>query len=468
MGWVLQNGEYVWVEGDTGTGDPTGGAGTSPNIRMIDGIPWMLTQDPTTKQWYYTPVPTGYDYQPYQPPAVENSPFYHTPDWYVNQGRSVYPESQTYNPPMQYNQIPQFNYPSLMQGPGGGGGGGGSYMQYDPFSQQLQAAQLQESIRQTNLATGYNRSTLLNDVLSNPANVFASWFQARGQVPPYNAQLANILNIPNGGNPWFGALPPMGETPLPPTVPTPGPPQAIPAAAKGGTFIPPEPAVAIGLTSGQPLFTFNENAPQQTEKVKITPQLKKGGTVKTRTPKQGEGDDPFAKYGPFLSNLFNIMGSWGLIGPPKMPFGNDAPWQPQSWGGNPAVLPNYQVGSRQGQLLPNAPFDRGNASLPSFLNGGTALPAPIQDFYDRGGPQFPWMTDLGLGRGLQYPDMSQAAHGMPTPSLQSLNRMLPSEQQGLFSMYNTLFGISPEDVLASARYGFNNLRSATPALQRIQ
>ena len=266
-------------------------------------------------------------------------------------------------------------------------GGGPSYMQYDPFSQQLQAAQLQESIRQANLSAGYNRSTLLNDVLSNPANVFSSWFQARGQVPPYNAQLANILNIPGGGNPWFGAMPPLGETPGIPGIPQPQVPQAIPVAAKGGTFIPAEPAVAIGLTSGQPLFTFNENAPQQTEKVQITPQQMSGA-------------------------------------PNRYP--------------------------------------------PSFQYGGTALPAPIQDFYDRGGPQFPWMTQLGQGNGLQYPDISQALHGMPTPSLQSLNRMLPSEQQGLFSMFNTLFGVSPEDVVTAARIPFNNLRSATPALQRIQ
>jgi len=376
---------------DTGD-DPTT---DDPNIRMIDGIPWMLQQDPATGQWFYTPVPTGYtpggtDIQYGQ--QIPNQPFYHTPDWYVNQGKSVYPEYQTGRQwqPVQMPSTPQFNYPSLM---GGGGGGGPSYMQYDPFSQQLQAAQLQESIRQANLTAGYNRVGQLNDVLSNPANVFASWFQARGQVPPYNSQLANILNIPNGGNPWFGAMPDMGQTPLPPNIPTPQAPQAIPTAAKGGTFIPAEPTVAIGMNSGQPLFTFNENAPQQTEKVKITPQV----------PSFAEGGTAFS--------------------------------------------------------IPPGPY--GSTPLPPF-------PAPIQDFYDRGGPQFPWLTQLGQGQGLQYPNMSQAAHGMPTPSLQSLNRMLPSEQQGLFSMYNTLFGISPEDVVASSRYGFNNLRSATPALQRLQ
>jgi hypothetical protein len=297
---------------------------------------------------------------------------------------------------------------------GGGGGGSQAYMQYDPFNQQLQNAQLQESIRQANMANqvdllnaGYNRSMLLNNVLSNPANVFSSWFQSRGQVPPYNSQLADILNIPGGGNPWFGALPAMPQMPTvgaPPTLPTPTGPTAIPVNfAQGGTAIPAEPAVAIGLWSGQPLFTFNENAPQQTEQVKITPNKK--------VPSFASGGTAFSLPGPTLGGTFR-----------GTPSGNEM---------------------------------------------GLPQPDPLKDLYGRGFPQFPWLTNLGEGRMPGQAQIGQSLHGFPVPSLQSLNQMSPSEQTGLANFFNTVLGVPAEDVFWQARQGLMGLRSGIPAMNRM-
>jgi hypothetical protein len=293
-------------------------------------------------------------------------------------------------------------------GPSSGGGGGYPphyAFQYDPFSQQLQAAQLQESIRQANLSAGLDRTQVLNSVLSNPANVFSSWFQSRGQVPPYNSQLADILNIPGGGNPWFDAMPPIGPTPTAPTIPTPQPPQPVPYA-QGGTNIPAEPAVAIGLWSGQPLFTFNENAPQQTEKVKITPN-------------KGQKVPSFASGGTaFTDPSIGLGGTFRGTGPSATPM------------------------------------------------SGTN-PDPLQDFYNRGGPQFPWLTNLGQGGMPGLPDIGRSLSGFPVPSLQSLNQMAPSEQVALANYFNTVHGIPAEDVFWQARRGLLGLRSGIPAMNRM-
>lgn len=306
---------FPWLYPPTTT-PTTGGAGqyftpqtqdTSATFPYREFMGTVFYLNPTSGQW-----------EPYNPNPI----------------RDIYGTDITGDFPLGFGNANPYSW-----GSAGGGAAGPSYYQYDSFSQQLQAAQLQESIRQANLSAGYDRSKLLNDVLSNPANVFSSWFQSRGQVPPYNAQLANILNIPEGGNPWFGAMPSLGETPAAPTIPTPGPPQAIPYAT-GGTYIPAEPAVAIGLRSGQPLFTFNENAPAQTENVKITPQtpnFQGGGTAWTdpsvgmggqfrgtssgQTPLSGTNPAPLADlYGrgfpqfPWLTNL----GQGGMPGLPQL------------------------------------------------------------------------------------------------------------------------------------------------------
>ena len=298
----------------------------------------------------------------------------------------------------------QYNWPNF--NPNMGRSAAHYAFQYDPFSQQLQAAQLQESIRQANLAAGYDRSKLLNDVLANPANVFSSWFQSRGQVPPYNAQLANILNLntPEGGagSPWFGAMPPLGQTPGIPGIPTPQPPQPIPYA-QGGTYIPAEPAVAIGLRSGQPLFTFNENAPAQTENVKITPQ---------KTPSFAEG-------------------------------------------GTAWTDPSVGMG---GQF-------RGTGAGQIPLSG--VNPAPLADLYGRGFPQFPWLTSLGQGGMPGLPQLGNSLSGFPVPSLQSLNQMAPSEQAALANYFNTVHGVPAADVGWAARLPFNNLRTGIPAQNRM-
>jgi len=382
---------------DTGTGDTTGGGW---QLKMIDGVPWLF--NPNTGALIM--APTGYETTP---GSGAPSGGYHTPDWYVNTGTPV----PKYTPP-SYQGV--YDWPSLQTG--GGGGGGGSYMQYDPFNQQLQNAQLQESIRQANMANqvdllnaGYNRSTLLNNVLSNPANVFSSWFQSRGQIPPYNSQLADILNIPGGGNPWFGALPQMPQLPevgAPPTLPTPTGPTAIPVGmAQGGTAIPAEPAIAIGLWSGQPLFTFNENAPQQTEQVKITPN--KGRKV----PSFASGGTAFSLPGPSLGGTFR-----------GTPSGNEM---------------------------------------------GLPQPDPLKDLYGRGFPQFPWLTNLGEGRMPGQAQIGQSLSGFPVPSLQSLNQMSPSEQTGLANFFNTVLGVPAEDVFWQARQGLMGLRSGIPAMNRM-
>ena len=381
----------------TGVGDPYNLTDTTDTgagdwkIIMIGGRPYMYNVKigPFSMQ----PLPSGWQYNP----ATGGAPAegYHTPDWYMNTGRSV---PQTYTPA---------SYTGVYDWPGTGGNAAHYAFEYDPFSQQLQAAQLQESIRQANLAAGYNRSMLLNDVLSNPANVFSSWFQSRGQVPPYNAQLANILNLntPEGGagSPWFGAMPPLGQTPGIPGIPTPQPPQSIPYA-QGGTYIPAEPAVAIGLRSGQPLFTFNETAPAQTENVKITPQktpsFAGGGTAWT---------DPSVGMG----------GQFRGTGAGQIPLSGVNPW-------------------------------------------------PLQDFYDRGGPQFPWLTNLGQGGMPGLPQLGNALNGFPVPSLQSLNQMTPSEQTALANWFNAIQGgPGAEDVAWAARLPFNNLRNAIPAQNRM-
>jgi len=354
--------------------DTTGGGW---QLKMIGGIPWLFN----TKTGALMPSPSGYA------PAGQGLNFPGLYDWTKNLFGNITSGQTPSTMPslMAPTYSPTYDWGGL-----GDGSGGAHYaMQYDPFSQQLQAAQLQESIRQANISYGLDRARYLQDTLATPANVFSSFFSARGQVPPYNAQLANILNIPGQGQPFFGSLPDMGQTPGIPGIPQPQPPQPIPYA-KGGTYIPAEPAVAIGLQSGNPLFTFNENAPQQTEKVKITPQKMSGGSS-----------------------------------------------------GYP----------------------------PSFQYGGTALPAPVQDLYNRDFPQFPYLTNLSQGQGLGIPQLGNAMQGFPVPSMQSVNRMMPSEYESFFApggFFDTVMGISGRDVLWNAKYPFNNLRSATPALQRIQ
>jgi len=355
------------------TGGDTTGAGDWQFV-TIRGVPYSFNK----KTGALLPYPSGYD------PTGQGLNIGGLQGWMKN----LFGNIASGQAPSAMPSLTAPSYTGVYDWPSTATAGGPSYMSYDPFSQQLQGAQLQESIRQANLAYGMDRAKYLQSVLATPANVFSSFFTARGQVPPYNAQLANILNIPGGGNPWFGAMPDMGQTPLPPNIPQPQGPQAIPVAAKGGTFIPAEPAVAIGLKSGNPLFTFNENAPQQTEKVKITPQ----------------------------------------------------------------------------KMSPNG----SGGSLPAFLNGGTALPAPVQDLYNRDFPQFPYLTNLSQGQGLGIPQLGNAMQGFPVPSMQSLNRMLPSEQTSLFDFFNTVLGIPAADVAWAAQYPFMNLRSATPALQRIQ
>jgi hypothetical protein len=353
---------------DTGT---TG----SWQLKIIGSYPYLFNSSTGA----LIPAPSGYNVTQPTVPAEG----IHTPDWYLNSGTPVPNMTPTYTPAYDWGMMPGFANSV-------GGGGGTSYMSYDPFSQQMEAAKLQESIRQANLAYGMDRAKYLQSVLATPANVFSSFFTARGQVPPYNAQLANILNIPGQNQPFFGSLPPLGETPGIPGIPQPTAPTAIPLAAQGGTFMPNEPAVAIGLKSGMPLFTFNENAPRQTEKVKITPQV------------------------PSFAN-------GGTVIP----------------GGVPDMTP-----------------------LPP-------LPAPVQDLYNRNFPQFPYLNNLSTGQGLQMPQLGNAMNGFPVPSMQSLNRMLPSEQTSLFDFFNTVLGIPAGDVAWAAQYPFMNLRQATPALQRI-
>ena len=402
MPWVKDaNGNTVWVnEGDTG-GTTSGTAG--PWVwKTIGGVPYLFNTET------YALIPQA-GFQEYQRAGNAQN--------LLSRFGTFFNTAGPYLPPRLTNayagaQNLLSNYQASLEnyapyGMGGGGGGGPSYYQYDPFSQQLQAAQLQENIRQANLAAGYDRSKLLNDVLANPANVFSSWFQSRGQVPPYNAQLANILNLntPEGGagSPWFGAMPPLGQTPGIPGIPTPQPPQPIPYA-QGGTYIPAEPAVAIGLRSGQPLFTFNENAPAQTENVKITPQktpsFAGGGTAWT---------DPSVGMG----------GQFRGTGAGQIPLSGVNPW-------------------------------------------------PLQDFYDRGGPQFPWLTNLGQGGMPGLPQLGNALNGFPVPSLQSLNQMAPSEQTALANWFNAIQGgPGAEDVAWAARLPFNNLRNAIPAQNRM-
>jgi len=360
--------------GDTDTGDW--------KIIMIGGVPYMynVKLGPMSMQ----PLPSGYS--PTQTPGTYG-PFL----------------PGAYQPGMPYGPG-AYEYTGVYDWPGTGGNAAHYAMEYDPFSQQLQAAQLQESIRQANISMGYDRSKLLNDVLANPANLFSSWFQSRGQVPPYNAQLANILglNTPEGGagQNWFGAMPPLGQTPGIPGIPTPQPPQPIPYA-KGGTYIPAEPAVAIGLRSGQPLFTFNENAPAQTENVKITPQ---------KVPSFQEGGTAFTQPSPVYG-----------------------------W--------------------------RGATSGQTPLSG--VNPPPLADWVQRGGPTPPWLTNLGQGGMPGLPQLGLSMSGFPVPSLQSLNQMAPSEQTALAGYFKTVHGLDPADIFWAARQPFNNLRNAIPAQNRM-
>lgn len=415
------------------------GNGGEPDIRTIGGIPWWLQMTPYGPM--YQPVPTGYQPSPYQEMLQRFSQFAGglpiggsgLQNLLGNVGQLG---AQTY--PQAFQAQPQFDYPGM-------GGGGPQAMRYDPFSQELQAAQLQEQIRQFQELGrrfglsyglergrfGLERGKFLQDVLSTPANVFSSFFQARGQVPPYNAQLANILNIQGQGQPFFGSMPPM-PGPAPPVapgppmpgIPTPQPPQAIPYA-QGGTYIPAEPAVAIGLRSGQPLFTFNEQAPAKKEKVKITPQKKvpgfqQGGTVQTG------GIPDYAKG-------YNPYSGWD--------------WQPdQGWT------------DRGMGITPSSPGIK-----PEF----SGYPAPLGDVFSRGFPEFPFLQKLGMGRGLDMPDLSAALSGFPLPSPQALNRMTPSEGATMMDLFNTVFGVPGEDVLWASLLPFRGLRGAMPAMRRI-
>ena len=374
-----------------GTITPGGEATKAPTVHWQNGIPiGTIENPPGSGNWQVSVMPSGYAPGSAQPNVGG------VMDWTKNALQSILHGKTPGALPSLINQtspsMPIYDYPWL----GSGGGSGARYaLEYDPFSQQLQAAQLQELIRQGNLTAGMERAKYLQDTLATPANVFSSFFTARGQVPPYNAQLANILNIPGQNQPFFGSLPDMGQTPLPPNIPQPQPPQPIPYA-RGGTYMPAEPAVAIGLKSGNPLFTFNENAPQQTEKVKITPQVPsfaEGGTINS---------------------------------------------------------------------IPSGPY--GSTPLPP-------IPAPVQDLYNRDFPQFPYLTNLSQGQGLGMPQLGNSMYGFPVPSMQSINRMLPSEYQSMFSpggFYDTVMGIPGADVSWAAQYPFRNLRSATPALQRLQ
>lgn len=288
-----------------------GAAGEAPfKPQWQGGIPWQYMTGPYGPQMF--PIPTGYQPSPYQELLQRFSQF---------AGGLPIGGAGLQSLIGGVGGLGQQQYPSLFQAqplynyPGMGGAGGGA-MTYDPFSQQMQAANLQELMRQFQVTSGLERSKFLQGLLSTPSNIYSSFFQARGEVPPYNAQLANILNIPGQGSPWFGALPPMGPTPGMPTVPTPQAPQAIPYA-QGGTYIPAEPAVAIGLQSGQPLFTFNEQAPAKKEKVKITPQkvpgFQAGGNVYTTgVPGVSRGATPSTATGPQFPGLPEPLADvWG-------------------------------------------------------------------------------------------------------------------------------------------------------------
>ncbi len=400
--------------GITGLGDTEEGeAPFKPQWQY--GMPWMFQQGDYGPQM--SVIPSGYQSSPYMDMLqrfsglggiMGNLPF---PGFQQlgaglqrmpGMGASAYPDIFSVNP--------QYNY-------GQGGGGGGGALRYDPFSQEMDVAKLQEAQRQFQFTQGLDRSKFLQQMLSTPSNIYSSFFQSRGEVPPYNAQLANILNIPGQGSPWFGALPPMGPTPGMPTIPTPQPPQAIPYA-KGGTYIPAEPAVAIGLQSGQPLFTFNEQAPAKTEKVKITPQ-KKGKALE------------------------------GQYIPPGIP-GFQA-------GGN--VYTTGVPGVSRGATPNAAPAGPGAGAFPGY-------PDPLADVWGRGMAQFPYLRNLGLGQGLDFPQMSKALHGFPLPSPQSLNRMTPSEGENFMGLIRDVFGQNPQDVLWASLLPFQGLRGAMPALQR--
>ena len=375
-----------------------GGDSSFPPTRMIGGIPFGLQQGPGGLS--YAPIPMQ---SPYQQMLQRFGQFAGGLPFGLGSGI----ESVTGN--LGNLLGPSFAYP------GTGGGGGTQAFRYDPFSQELQAAQLQEQMRQFQFTQGLDRSKFLQQTLSTPSNIFSSFFQARGEVPPYNAQLANILNIPGQGSPWFGALPPMGPTPGMPTVPTPQPPQAIPYA-KGGTYIPAEPAVAIGLDSGQPLFTFNEQAPAKTEKIKITPQ-KKGKALE----------------GQYI----------------------------------PPAVPGFQAGGNV--YTTGVPGVSRGATPTTATAAGTqfpGMPDPLADLFARDFPQFPYLRSLGRGEGLGFPQLSKALHGLPLPSPQFLNRMTPSEGENLMGLIDTIFGQNPADLLWASLLPFRNLRGAMPALQR--
>lgn len=400
------------AQGITGLGEDEEEGEAPFKPQWQGGIPWQYMQGPYGPQMF--PIPSGYQPDPYAQLMQRFGQFAGQLGNVPGLGAlgtglqgmlgsiggtfaNAYPD--------YFGLNPQYNY--------GQGGGGGGALRYDPFAQEMDAAKFQELMRQFQMTQGLERSKFLQSMLSTPSNIYSSFFQARGEIPPYNAQLANILNIPGQGSPWFGALPPMGPTPGMPTVPTPQPPQAIPYAA-GGTHIPAEPVVAIGLHSGQPLFTFNEQAPAKTEKVKITPQ----------------------KKGKALEGQYIPPGVPGFQG-----------------GGNV-----YTTG------VPGV--TRGATPTPS-PTGFPGYPDPLADVWGRGMAQFPYLRELGLGQGLDYPQFGKALHGMPLPSPQTYSRMTPSEGRDFMNVISGVFGQDPADVLWASLLPFRGLRGAMPAMQRM-
>jgi hypothetical protein len=262
--------------------------------------------------------------------------------------------------------------------------------------------------------------------------VFSSFFSARGQAPPFNlsSQLFDLPNIPGAGEPFFGRLPelPKPESLVPDVSAFTGMPGVV-SSAGGGKFTVNEPTVGIGLHSGNRLFTLAEAGP---EKLTITP---------LNPPAKGGKAVPSFQAGGEISGI-----------------------------SQPSGLPSLAQAREESGLSLEEFVQRlrlQTSQRPQRQMPGQTMPTPevISDLYGRGMPQFPFLGALGAGRALPPLDLGRSLQGVPLPSPQFLQNLLPSEREAVGDFFNTAVGIPAADVASAAMRPFQNLRGAIP-LQR--